>query len=76
MLAKALVDADDRQLLQHYYRQVEQASDGAHLTVLSAEPIYRLELRNVAGEGDAFFLGHKAYLERLKQLFCDFDVSG
>lgn len=75
--ALALDGPEIEKELQHYCSQIEQSAEGARLTVLSAEPIYRLAYKQNFKDrsGEAFLVAHRSYLERVRHFLDAFDVS-
>ncbi len=65
----------DRVRLRRYRRWLDEAQAWARLTVLSAEPVYRHVIGDVApGDLSAWFTAHRNYLERLAAWLTGFDV--
>ncbi len=74
--SKALVTAKSLSdpTIRHYYRQLEEAADGARLTVLSAEPVYRLMLHGHPDKQGTILQWPRIWVQRLRRLSSDQDA--
>lgn len=60
--------------VQHFRRQIEEAADGARLTVLSAEPIFRLMLHGHPDKQGTILQWPRIMVQRLRRALSDPDA--